>query len=169
MTVWPLVLYTKIRQNLLFPTCSYQKPRVDYFVQSMRADRRSSGYSVQNTGISELGSSSYKYVKSQSGKVVRYSYRTIRQIRNSRRSLQRGQQRYSAPHPGSKNPTPFIVNESTAPLVSYNNGSDKYKEVDGYGTLAWTKKDSVWCFSSLCVCVCVCVCVWLGEWLFAHL
>lgn len=128
--------------HFFFFKLSYQKPRVDYFVQSMRADRKASGYTVEKTGIAEMGSNSYSYVKSQGGKVVRYSYRTVRKIRNSRKSVQRARftAPYSAspPYSASKTTSPFSVNESTAPLVSFTNGSgssNKAREMDGYGTL----------------------------------
>ena len=82
---------------LLLLINSYRKPRVEYFMQSMRADRKNSGYSIEQLSVTRISSTGYQRLKSEGGKVVRNSYRSVQRIRNSRRSSQRQRQRFTAP------------------------------------------------------------------------
>lgn len=94
---------------LYFYLFSYQKPRVEYFLQSMRADRSAFNYSTQQNSLTEMGSAGFKRLTSEGGKAVRYSYRSVQRMRNSRRSQQAGPRRYT---------TPVVENEDTTPLVN---------------------------------------------------
>lgn len=100
----------------------------------MRADRSAFNYSNQQNTLTEIGSASYQRLKSEGGKVVRYSYRSVQRIRNSRSSRQR--QRYTAP---------VVLDEDTAPLVvpvSLIDDGGKPVPVGSYGTVnnwaVWT-------------------------------
>lgn len=107
---------------------SYQKPRVEYFVQSMRADRSTFNYSKQQGSVTGLGTAGYKLLKAEGGKVVRYSYRSVQRIRNSRRSTRTTprRQRFTAP---------IVTNEDVAPLMVSFNGNKTTVTTGGYGTL----------------------------------
>ena len=64
-------------------------------MQSMRADRQNSGYSIEQLSVTRISTTGYQRLKSEGGKVVRNSYRSVQRIRNSQRSTQR--KRFTAP------------------------------------------------------------------------
>lgn len=78
-------------------------------MQSMRADRQNSGYSIEQFSVNRA-TSSYQRLKSEGGKVVRNSYRSVQRMRNSRRSSQRQrQQRFTAPSVYSEDVGPLLT------------------------------------------------------------
>ena len=101
---------------------------MEYFAQSMRADRKAYNYSSQQYSVSEIGSAGYKQLKSGGGKVVRYSYRSVQRLRDSRRISTRQRQRFTAP---------MTYKEDVAPLMVSLSGeqSGKTAAPGGYGAL----------------------------------